>query len=124
MKSVDFYVEFIYRWILNKNRPRKADTGRPFCVKNTEMGGQFAQKILKWGNFFCSARQSGPWARQIKINEKMKPVDFYLEPIYHNNNNILRFTRCANLNKIIKMLRTELYTLTLSSLMGVLIKNI
>ena len=30
------------------------------------------------------------------------------------NNNILRFTRCANLNKIIKMLRTELYTLTLS----------
>ena len=28
-----------------------------------------------------------------------------------NNNNILRFTRCANLNKIIKMLRTKLYTL-------------
>ena len=32
----------------------------------------------------------------------------------YNNNNILRFTRCANLNKIIKMLLTELYTLTLS----------
>ena len=32
----------------------------------------------------------------------------------NNNNNILRFTRCANLNKIITMLRTELYTLTLS----------
>ena len=31
-----------------------------------------------------------------------------------NNNIILRFTRCANLNTIIKMLRTELYTLTLS----------
>ena len=27
---------------------------------------------------------------------------------------ILRFTRCANLNTIIKMLRNELYTLTLS----------
>ena len=31
-----------------------------------------------------------------------------------DNNNILRFTRCARLNTIIKMLRTELYTLTLS----------
>ena len=31
-----------------------------------------------------------------------------------NNNIILRFTRYANLNKIIKMLRTELYTLALS----------
>ena len=36
--------------------------------------------------------------------------------LIHNNNdnNILRFTRCARLNKIIMMLHTELYTLTLS----------
>ena len=29
----------------------------------------------------------------------------------NNNNNNIRFTRCARLNTIIKMLRTELYTI-------------
>ena len=41
-----------------------------------------------------------------------------------NNNNILRFTRCANLNKIIKMLRTELYTLTLSVYIYIILRFI
>ena len=45
-------------------------------------GCHFAQKILKWGNFFARRAILTTGRAKTAINEKMKPVDFYLESIY------------------------------------------
>ena len=53
-----------------------------------------------------------------KVPPPLPPTDPYVlidsanQHICCSNNIIHRFTRCANLNTIIKMLRTELHTIT------------